>query len=289
MVEGAPTNADASLVLFIGAALKPDAALHQMLAADAMRCLWLRGHEQALVASGFAAFDAIVIDADQLGSAATRVIAALRAALRCPIVVVAPHADEIDEIVALELGADAYLTRPLAPRRLRAHLGALLRLRATPPSAAAAAPGAGHSDDAGEPAQLHHPGLGGWVLSRRQRRLLNNADNASPAARRIVELTDVQTALLAKLMAHAGEVVPRAALVAALPSGRELHSRSIDVYVHRLRNRLREVGVSAFAIEAARGLGYRLCVAIDAERPEPAVHGAPAADSGLGRVIEHAA
>lgn len=292
MAEGAPTNTDASLVLFVGPALQPDAGLHQMLAADGMRCLWLRGHEQALVASGFAAFDAIVIDANELGSAATRVIAALRAALRCPIVVVAPHADEIDEIVALELGADAHLTRPLAPRRLRAHLGALLRLRAMAP-----------------PMPQRHPGLAeprehtvaGWTLSRVHNRLHNGADNGadngagsgagSGAGKRVtqIDLTDVQAALLASLMARAGEVVPRAALAAALPQRRELHSRSIDVYVHRLRLRLREMGVSAFVIEAVRSRGYRLCVELRLGLPDRVAVPAGVVDSARGSVFEHAA
>ena len=41
--------------------------------------------------------------------------------------------------------------------------------------------------------------------------------------------------------------------------GHALQARSIDVYVHRLRDRLRKAGAADHDIEAVRGRGYRLC------------------------------
>lgn len=224
--------ATARLVLFVGAAMHPDAALADALARDGIRCLWLAGAEQAVRAARLAFFDAVVIDGALVEGAAGRTLAEVRAALRCPILVVAAAADEIDEIVALELGADAYVARPVAARRLRAHVGALMRRPVLRPS---------------EPAT---PACGGWTLDA-MRQVLADGE-------REVALTEVQTLLLQCLFAAGGALVARGQLMAALPRGEQLHVRSVDVYIHRLRQRLRDEGVSGLSIEAIRGRGFVL-------------------------------
>ena len=235
-----PAAAPASLVLFIGAGFQPSAAMCDLLARDGMRCLWLAGPGPALRTAQLARFDAVVIDAAALGGHGAAVLADLNAALRCPMIVVANQADEVDEIVALELGADAYLAQPLAPRRLRAHLGALMRVR-TP--AAAREPAVDDALDA--PTRV-----AGWQLDRVGNRLLRHGVR--------VALTDVQCALLQCLFEARGCIVPRARLAAALPNRRDVSMRSVDVYIHRLRQRLRDEGVDGVVIEAIRGRGYLL-------------------------------
>lgn len=226
--------APASLVLFVGT--PPAGSLCEILAHDGMRSLWLAGPAQALRAAALARFDALVIDTAALGSRAASWLAALHAQLRCPVLVVAEHADEVDEIVALELGADAYLTRPLAPRRLRAHLAALMRLRAP------------------ADAPTRHINLArgaGWQLDRIANRLFVDG--------RGVALTEVQAALLQCLAEARGRIVPRARLAQALTHGQNLSARSVDVYIHRLRARLQQEGLGArLAIEAVRCRGYVL-------------------------------
>lgn len=228
------------LLLFVGPDLRPDDLLGTTLARSGWRCLWLAGSEPALRAAAHAHFDALVVQAEATGGPPARHIDALRQALGCPVLVVATTADEVDEIIALELGADAYLTGALAPRRLRAHLHALMRRgdEATPA--------------ADEPALLR---LGRWTLDREQQRL--DSDE------RRVPLTDLQCALMQCLGEQAGRVVPRAALSAVLGGGRELHVRSVDVYVARLRRRLREERVLDITIEGVRGRGYTLSVAAE--------------------------
>ena len=235
-----PAAAPASLVLFVGAGFQPSAAMCDLLARDGMRCLWLAGPGPALRTAQLARFDAVVIDAAALGGHGAAVLADLNAALRCPMIVVANQADEVDEIVALELGADAYLAQPLAPRRLRAHLGALMRVR-TP--AAAREPAVDDALDA--PTRV-----AGWQLDRVGNRLLRHGVR--------VALTDVQCALLQCLFEARGCIVPRARLAAALPNRRDVSMRSVDVYIHRLRQRLRDEGVDGVVIEAIRGRGYLL-------------------------------
>jgi two-component system, OmpR family, response regulator len=235
-----PRRADA-LVLFVGTACRPGTAEASMLAHEGMRSLWLPTLAQATRAARLARFDALVLDADALDSRTTTALAGLRDAMLCPLLVLADGGDEIDEIVALELGADAYLQRPVAPRRLRAHLAALLRLsRHLTPSAAPAPIDDGDEDE----------DAATWHLDRVGNRLVRGAKN--------VALTDVQCALLQCVMTAQGRIVPRERLRAALPQGQAVDVRSIDVYVHRLRRRLRDAGVFDLTIEAVRGRGYTL-------------------------------
>jgi DNA-binding response OmpR family regulator len=235
-----PRRADA-LVLFVGMTCRPAAAEASLLAQDGMRSLWLPTPAQATHAARLARFDALVLDAATLDSHTAAALAGLRESMQCPLVVLADGGDEIDEIVALELGADAYLQRPVAPRRLRAHLTALLRLARRPPPVAAPAPSC-------EPDESEDGAT--WHLDRIGNRLIKGTT--------FVPLTDVQCALLQCVMTAQGRIVPRERLRAALPKGQAVDVRSIDVYMHRLRRRLRDAGVFDLVIEAVRGRGYAL-------------------------------
>jgi DNA-binding response OmpR family regulator len=240
-VSGAPPAravAD-TLVLFVGAGCRPARAEFSTLGRDGVRCVWSADLDQALRMARLACFDALVIDAGALAAREGWALARARTTFGCPLLVVAERSgdvDEVDEIVALELGADAFLARPLAPRRLRAHLAALWR-----PRSSVAPP---------EPPTTPPAKIGGWWLDRVGNRLVGDD--------RSVAVTELQAALLQCLLAAAGRAVPRAQLRAALPLGREVGARSVDVYMHRLRKRLVEAGVRELVVVCVRGRGYLL-------------------------------
>jgi DNA-binding response OmpR family regulator len=252
---GAPARAaPATLALFVGAGCRPGPGEFGALGRDGTRCVWSAHPAQAERLGALACFDALIVDAAALAPHEGQTLARLRAAFAgCPLVVVAERGDEVDEIVALELGADAFLARPLAPRRLRAHLAALWRLRTR---AAAPRPAADV-----EPARI-----AGWWLDRVRNRLVA-ADGRS------VAVTELQAALLQCLLAAQGRALPRAQLAAALPLGRAVGTRSVDVYMHRLRARLAGAGVRELVLDTVRGRGYLLRAAA----------GAPAATPGRAR------
>ena len=228
----------AALVLFVGAACRPSPAVCESLAHEGMRCLWLGGQDEAARAARSAQFDAVVVDASSLPARGGAALAQLRAAVRCPVVMLAERGDEIDEILALELGADAYLQRPLSPRRLRAHLSVLIRRRR---------PAVAQDGPIDPPNTIDGRQ---WQVDRVGNRLMRGSVS--------VALTEVQCAFLQCLFEAEGRIVPRARLAAALPNGHAVHARSIDVYVHRLRKRLHGAGVFDLLIEATRGRGYTL-------------------------------
>jgi two-component system, OmpR family, response regulator RstA len=240
-VGGAPQRqAPTSLVLFVGAGCRPGALDSSGMAREGMRCLWLTGVDQAIEASRLARFDALVLDSATLDRRAGSSLAQLRDVVRCPLIMVSDGGDEIDEILALELGADAFLSRPVAPRRLRAHLSALMRLRRDT-----------RSDDAGEaPAPTRVSNADHWQVDR----VTNHAHRVGVS----IALTELQAAMLQVLLDADGRIVPREHLISAMPLGQAVSARSVDVYIHRLRKRLLEAGAPELLIEAVRGRGYVL-------------------------------
>ncbi len=226
-----------TLVLFVGAAVRPDRALSDTLGQAGLRCAAVSDIATAQEACAHLHFDALVLDAAALAPSLALALAGLRPLAGCPLLVLSQQPSEIDEIVALEHGAAAFLTLPLSPRRLRAHLVALLRNRLAIDG----------DDEAPGETQRH----GHWLLDPMLRELRWGG--------RSVALTECQFAILRCLATQAGRVVPRAELEARA-TGRDstLTARSIDVYLHRLRRRLDEAGVDAFEIQCVRGRGYRL-------------------------------
>ena len=241
----------ARLVLLVGAAFGAGSDLARSLALVGMRCLRLRGVAQMIATARLARIDAVVLDSSAFDGRIGQVLPQVRQQLDCPIIVVTQHADEIDEIMALELGADAFLVRPLAPRRLRAQLAALLRPSTLNPVTGS---DAGWSIDRTTPASATRkkPSLAGWALDTRNGRLTGSGCN--------VELTVLQSALMFCLMDAAGEVVSSSHLTAALPGGQGLAANSVYVYVARLRRKLLAEGVHELRIEAHRGRGFALRV-----------------------------
>ncbi|HTQ55824.1 MAG TPA: winged helix-turn-helix domain-containing protein [Bryobacteraceae bacterium] len=72
-----------------------------------------------------------------------------------------------------------------------------------------------------------------------------------------VRLTHLEFELLSRLVAHAGEIVSRNALMLDVWGfGPEVHSRTMDVHLRRLRVKMGSYGRQH--IETVFGLGYRL-------------------------------
>jgi DNA-binding response OmpR family regulator len=74
---------------------------------------------------------------------------------------------------------------------------------------------------------------------------------------RSVRLTKMEFLLLSMLAQNAGEIVPRAALLAQVWGySPEVHTRTLDVHIRRLRGKLGDY--SRRQIETIFGIGYRL-------------------------------
>jgi two-component system OmpR family response regulator len=155
---------------------------------------------------------------------------ALRAAaVDVPVLFLSGSGTLAERLSSFHAGGDDYVTKPFSTAELIARVSALGRRRThhRPPPA--------DTDLAFDPTAL-----------------------AVSVQGRSVDLTPTEFRLLAALSAHRGEILRRAQLVeVAWPSGSIVHDNTLDVFVVRLRRKLREIGARE-VIEAARGVGYAL-------------------------------
>ena len=158
----------------------------------------------------------------------------LCAAIRktAPIIVVTSRTSTLDELRALDLGSDDYVTKPYNIPVLLARIKAVLRR---------------NGGESAEPDILKAAGL-----------RLSLTRGTVSAAGRTAELTRNELRILAHLMAHAGEIVPRADLIEALwDSQIYIDDNTLSVNVTRLRNKLEGLGMPD-VIKTRRGMGYQL-------------------------------
>ncbi len=147
-----------------------------------------------------------------------------------PIVLLTAKSSEVDRILAFELGADDYMTKPFSPRELILRIQAILRRKVTSPTLE-------NELQAGEIAmdlERHQITVGGEP----------------------VELTAIEFKLLVALMERRGRVQSRDALLGAVwGMDREIETRTVDTHLRRLREKL---GTAGDQIHTIRGFGYRL-------------------------------
>ncbi|UGS37246.1 response regulator transcription factor [Capillimicrobium parvum] len=175
--------------------------------------------------------DVLVLDVGLPDADGRDVCQALRArGVRTPVLFLTARDALPDRLSGFHAGGDDYLTKPFALAELLVRVHALLA-RAHPPATSA-----GASE--------------GVVVDPAAHAILQGDER--------VELTPTEFRLLAALASHPGQVVRRAALIAAAwPDGAIVHANTLDAYVARIRRKLRRAGV-AQTIETARGVGYRL-------------------------------
>lgn len=181
----------------------------------------------------------ILLDWNLPGQSGLSLVRRLRSQTRTrhlPLMMVTARCGEPDKIMALESGADDYMTKPFSPREMVARVHALLRRGQ---SAALA--------DA--PVQL--AGL----------RLDPGTQRVTAGARELA-LGRVEFKLLNYLMSHPERVHSRAQLLDQVwGSAVCLDERTVDAHVGRLRSALQPSGYQQ-RIQTVRGSGYRFVAAL---------------------------
>lgn len=176
--------------------------------------------------------DLILLDIGLPGRDGFSLCAALRKAIPAPIIFVTSRDAGVDEVRALSLGGDDYITKPYSVPVLLARIKAVLRRSLGEP----------------EPAD---------VLEAGELRLSLTKGVVSVNGK-TAELTRNELQILACLMAHAGQIVSRADLIDALWDNQiYIDDNTLSVNMTRLRGKLAETGLSN-AIKTRRGMGYQL-------------------------------
>jgi DNA-binding response OmpR family regulator len=155
--------------------------------------------------------------------------------------VVSGQGDEVDRVLALELGADDFVSKPFSPRELVARVRALLR-RGEP------RPQRGHE---GPPEPLL---VAGVRLDPARLRLVREDGTE-------LRLTAAEAGLLELLLRRPGQVVEREE-VYELVLGRRLlpQQRGVDQLASSLRQKLAQLSANRIEIASVRGRGYRLVI-----------------------------
>lgn len=156
----------------------------------------------------------------------------LRALTDSPIIVLTGNRAEADRIVALEIGADDFLLKPISGRELVARIRANLR----------------RLDKPAVPTPAPPPGL--WRLSPTHR-VLSRPDGSQ------VKLTSAEFDLLAALVEAGSEPLDREALTQRL-FGRpwQPDDRAIDNLVAKLRQKFGAQGARVIATVRSRGYAF---------------------------------
>ncbi|HEY5503002.1 MAG TPA: response regulator transcription factor [Candidatus Anoxymicrobiaceae bacterium] len=178
--------------------------------------------------------DLLVLDIMLPGRDGLDVLRQVRKTSQVPVIMLTARESEVDKVVGLELGADDYLTKPFSPRELVARVKAVLR-RSKPMAAEAAD-------------VVERDGLA-IDTQRRQVQVEGRGE---------VELTAKEFDLLLVLASNPGIVLTRERLMEKVWGYEYIgDTRTVDVYIRHLREKLADNAESPRFIQTVRGVGYR--------------------------------
>jgi DNA-binding response OmpR family regulator len=206
-----------------------------LLASDGQQALdTARSHEIDLIV-----LDIMLPEVDGL-----QVLRTLREKSTVPVLLLSARGEEIDRVLGLELGADDYLTKPFAMRELVARARAMIRRSRI------------LLEESGKDQAQPDPATRGTIVA--------GAVSIDPVARQVrvggslVDLKPKEFDLLIYLARHPGVVLSRDALLRevwgyAFP----VDTRTIDVHVRGIRQKIEVDSSQPELIETVRGYGYR--------------------------------
>ncbi|MFE4544713.1 response regulator transcription factor [Arthrobacter sp. NPDC056727] len=216
----------------------------ESVAAGVLEGLTRAGFQARHVADGAGALaevrssspDFVLLDLGLPDMDGTDVCRSIRSLTMTPIIVVSARDEEIDRVLALELGADDYLVKPFGMRELIARIRAVARRTADPQSETA------------PPADGTRT-IGTLSIDQRSRRVVVDGTE--------IHLTAKEFELLYYLAEDPGAVCQRSDILRAVWDGTWYGTtKTLDAHVAAIRKKLGDPRW----IEAVRGVGFRLDV-----------------------------
>jgi len=173
-------------------------------------------------------FDLLILDLNLPKMNGFEVLKRLRSRSRVlPVLILTAQNGVEDRVRGLDFGADDYLAKPFALEELKARVRALTRRTS------------------GAPALLRHGGLS-----------YDPVGKVASINGEVVDLSARECTLLEMLVQRTGRWVSKEQLLDHLCEwGEEVSINAIEVYVHRLRKKLKAARIE---IVTVRGLGYRI-------------------------------
>ncbi|MDV3427097.1 MAG: response regulator transcription factor [Bacillota bacterium] len=148
-----------------------------------------------------------------------------------PIIMLTAKSEEIDKVLGLELGADDYMTKPFSIRELLARVKALLRRTTVQ-------------------AVTQKYSFGNVTIDFEKHKATKDG--------KIIELTLKEFELLVILIKNKGRVMTRDFLLDKIWGYEYIgETRTVDVHIRHLRQKIEDDDSSPEFIETIRGIGYR--------------------------------
>lgn len=179
--------------------------------------------------------DLVILDDMLLNPSSMDVLRRVRLQGELPVLMLSARNDDVDRIVAIELGADDYLPKSCNLRELSARLRAILR----------------RTRHAMAAERLRRGGLGNLGLLPTERKATWRG--------KPLPLTSTEYDLLEHLFNSPGRAVARAELAMKV-LGRDLqrYERGLDMHISNLRKKLGSLADGRSPIQTVRGAGYQL-------------------------------
>lgn len=217
--------------------VEDDAAIRRGVV-DALRFVGYQTREAARGPEGLEmalrdAYDLLLLDLVLPGGDGLQILREVRRVRpTAPVIILTARGDESDRVAGLRLGADDYVVKPFSVQELLARVEAVLRRSPARP----------RDVDAVE--------IPGGVIDLARREVRRGSDRE--------ELSEREAELLRYLIAHAGRAVSREEILTSVwrISADGLPTRTIDMHVARLRDKLHDVGEEPRVLLTVRGVGY---------------------------------
>jgi two-component system KDP operon response regulator KdpE len=218
--------------------------LRMTLELDSYRVIEAENGERGLVAAQSHRPDLAVIDLGLPDIDGVQVIKRIRDWTRMPIVVLSARTQEEEKVLALESGADDYVTKPFGARELLARVRVALR----------------HSVQSS-----NTPGpsvrIGKWHIDLEKRDVHNDVGKS-------LHLTPIEFRLLEVLAKHSGMVVThRQLLLQGWGPGSLDQTHYVRGYIKQLREKLETDPIRPEHLLTETGVGYRLVLDDPAQSP----------------------
>jgi DNA-binding response OmpR family regulator len=183
-------------------------------------------------------YDLLLLDLVLPGPGGLEILAELRTSRpETPVIILTARGAEPDRVKGLKLGADDYVVKPFSVKELLARIEAVLRRTPERPADVKRVPFPGGIAD----------------LERHELRFEDGSRT---------ELSEREMALLRYLAGNAGRAVPREEILRRVwridPD--RIETRTIDMHIARLREKLRDHADEPVIIRTVRGKGYMFAV-----------------------------
>lgn len=187
------------------------------------------------LSAGIGKYDLVILDLTLPGIDGTEVCKKIAQDYNIPIIISSARSDITDKVVTLQIGADYYLPKPYDPKEMYAVIQSLLR----------------RSNRIKE----EHKTV---IEEPKSDFKFDDSSYSIRFKEKYLDLTQAESEVIICLLKYNSSIVTREMIVDNCDSLSDSYSKSLDVIISRLRNKLGDNPRKPQYIHSVRGMGYKL-------------------------------